>query len=851
MEHSDNMDDVAKQDTAAQLLRDTDIALREAAIAKSQHTLEEEKQQLASQREALTQKAAEFSQRVEQFKVAEQQRAASHDEERVALNTELRQKRAEGERRISEIREQQLSALEEELANLRARRLSEVSAAGDAERERIRDELSRQREAWTKQQDEARARLDAEVSELAKQKGALTALMGEWQERAMELETAERNLERKEQRLDEQARRRSEQFANELESNLEEARRSLEMQKQSCIEDNRRLRETLAIQTDLLGVFEQLKRQLGDKDPSEILRDLNSQTDELKRLREELATRPTEDMRQRILELESETRSHKARADELARQIASNESAVAEIGQLRRKNSELTADNQSLTQKAAIFEGAANEAQFELNRLRAAYERPAEVEARHKEIERPHFAVDRARLPMKAEIDELTWLKDISNECSSYGLSFNPRILNAFHTALKTAEWSPLTVLSGVSGTGKSELPRLYAHFGGIFFEPLSVQPNWDSQESMLGFFNSIDNKFDAQPVLNFLAQSQKPWSEDYPGLSEAMCLVLLDEMNLAHPELYFAEFLSKLELRRGKKGSDLPWLPVKVGAGMPAYKLPLGRNVLWTGTMNQDETTKSLSDKVLDRSIIVNFPRPTELKRRLKLLPLDDRNRGQALHKTTWQSWLAEGSCFSEDEVKPYMAFIEALNGALSVSGRALGHRIWQSIEYYMANYPEVRAAKNGKSPSRLADAMHTAFEDQLVQKVMPKLRGIDTRGKSKTECLDKIRNQLVNGIGGRSFNLTEDFDIACELGYGQFIWQSANYLNAPGSPTAPAQVDLPPPPASPPLEEPPSLFNTGLTDPDERRRVWNLKSPESRNKLRRTLEENARKGRVAGHDQ
>ena len=104
--------------------------------------------------------------------------------------------------------------------------------------------------------------------------------------------------------------------------------------------------------------------------------------------------------------------------------------------------------------------------------------------------------------------------------------------------------------------------------------------------------------------------------------------------MNLAHPELYFAEFLSKLELRRGMKGADVPSLPVKIGAGMPPYQLPLGRNVLWTGTMNQDETTKSLSDKVLDRSIIIHFPRPTELKRRLKLAPLDDKNRGQALHK-------------------------------------------------------------------------------------------------------------------------------------------------------------------------------------------------------------------------
>src|SRR3954462_14881381 len=92
------------------------------------------------------------------------------------------------------------------------------------------------------------------------------------------------------------------------------------------------------------------------------------------------------------------------------------------------------------------------------------------------------------------------------------------------------------------------------------------------------------------------------------------------------------------------------------------------------------------------------------------------------------------------------------------------------------MANYPDVRAA-DGDSAKK-ARAMHVAFEDQLVQKVMPKLRGIDTRGRSKDECLERIRGQLIAGIGGDSFNLAEDFDLAMELGYGQFIWQSASYL-------------------------------------------------------------------------
>jgi hypothetical protein len=193
---------------------------------------------------------------------------------------------------------------------------------------------------------------------------------------------------------------------------------------------------------------------------------------------------------------------------------------------------------------------------------------------------------------------------------------------------------------------------------------------------------------------------------------------------------------------------------------------------------MNQDETTKSLSDKVLDRSIIIHFPRPTELKRRLQLTPLDEKNRGRLLHKSSWQSWLAQDTSFSEDEVKPFKSFIEDMNAALAIVGRAIGHRVWQSVEYYMANYPDVRAAQNANDKDALSKAFHVAFEDQLVQKVMPKLRGIDTRGKSKTECLDKILAQINAGIEGNPFNLTEDFNLACELGYGQFIWQSANYL-------------------------------------------------------------------------
>lgn len=828
--------------------RETVLRCREEDLASQEIALAERERKIVSDLQALEEKKADLTRRQQVVMAAESARDAGFSDERAALQVELRDKRAESDRAIAATRERMLSALEIEITGLRAKRLDEISGAENGERDRIRTSILRERDAWTKVQDDARKLLDAEYAELGKQKGALSALQGQIQERATELEQAERQLERKEQRLEQQWQRRSEQLDTEFDERLDEARRSLASQKQAIVEENARLRESLAVQTGLLGAFEQLKRQLGGKDPAEVIRELNSQSDELRRLREELATRPTEEMRERNRVLESDARNQKARADDLARQIAGNDTAMAEVGDLRRKNSELNAENKSLAQKASIFEGAANEAQAELNRLRAAYERPAEVEDRHKEIEIPHISVDKVVAPTKCAIDEMAWLMHIRDACDDYGLHFPPRILKAFHTSLKTAEWSPLTVLAGVSGTGKSELPRLYSHFGGIYYELLSVQPNWDSQESMLGFFNSIDNKFDAQPVLRFLAQSQKPWNNEYPGLADAVCLVLLDEMNLAHPELYFAEFLSKLELRRGRKGSDVPCLPVKIGAGLPPYELRLGRNVLWAGTMNQDETTKSLSDKVIDRSIIINFPRPTELKRRLKLTPLDDSNRGTALHKQAWLEWVVRNSDFTDEEIKPFKEFIEKMNAALAVSGRALGHRVWQSVEYYMANYPDVRAAAG--NPDERKKAMHTAFEDQLVQKVMPKLRGIDTRGKSKTECLDKIRAQIVAGIDGRKFNLDDDFDLACELGYGQFMWQSANYLN-----DAVGEIQTRPTEALSngqhgDYEEAPSSFMKSESDQGKRLRAWNLKSPDKRKQLRKQLEEHERTGRIVAND-
>jgi hypothetical protein len=800
--------------------------------------LQECADKVEAERQGIEATKAQLVIREQALKKAEAEREAGYSNERALLDTELFQKRQGVETELTKLREEKLSSLEQEILSLKAARLAEVDSAENAERARIRAEIQNERDAWSEEREQQLDLLRKERDEFEQKRGVVSAQLNEVERRAAELQDTERHLEKKDERLREQAERRGEKLEEEIADRCAELKATYEARLAAAREDNARIRGSLQSQESLLNSFEELKRQLGDVDPAVAIRELNSTRDEIARLKEDLATRPTDELRQKYEETNHALRQKDMRIEELVRQLAAGSQSVAEANDLRHKISVLNDENEANKQRATICKGMANEATAELDRLRAAYERPAEIAARYKEIEMPHIEAAKVIQPIRSKVDELSWLSGIGTACDKYGLHFNPRIVKAFHTALKTSEWSPLTVLAGVSGTGKSELPRLYSHFGGLYFEPLAVQPNWDSQESMLGFFNSIDNKFDAQPVLRFLAQSQKSWvartddNEGYPGLADATCMILLDEMNLAHPELYFAEFLSKLELRRGRKSGDVPRLPVKIGAGMHPYQLPLGRNVLWVGTMNQDETTKSLSDKVLDRSIIIYFPRPTELKRRLKLQPLDENNRGVAigasgmtLHKAAWQSWLAQGSNFTDEEVKPFKEFIESMNASLAVAGRAIGHRVWQSVEYYMANYPDVRAA--GEDRARLAKAMHIAFEDQLVQKVMPKLRGIDTRGKSKDECLDKIRGQLIDGIGGNGFNLTEDFDLACELGYGQFIWQSANYLKEDsdiGYGAAPATTPEVANDSNTPVSKlriPEDVLGT-IGDPDRAQKVW-----------------------------
>lgn len=520
-----------------------------------------------------------------------------------------------------------------------------------------------------------------------------------------------------------------------------------------------------------------------EKNPETLVHLLRQEREKIGRLEKELLQRPTEQDFNEYKDYKAKYEELSAQVDELCERERAVQNERQELTRLKAKEQDIEKLSEghqqtmeAMQREVECLKNMLNRYQTDADTIKKTQkECEAQLEAPENCPVQPMLQNEEAQKEFVERLEgddaEIRWLNHIDKLCEKNGFRINQRILYAFHTCLKNNEWSPLTVLAGVSGTGKSELPRLYCTYGGLNYHMVSVLPNWDSPEAMLGYYNSLDNHFEAQPLTHFLARCANH-GNDKNGFRDQVNLVLLDEMNLAHVELYFADFLSLLERRRGIVKNELPSLKLTLASGIPPYEIPVSRNILWAGTMNQDETTKALSDKVLDRSACIYFPRPTELYDRETLKPIKDISF--RLPYTVWEKWIArEIPAELKEDLNRYRRILQEINKALGSIGRAIGHRVWQSIAYYMVQYPTVRYKLLQKEPKLKAE-LDKAFEDQLVLKIMPKLRGIETRGYSKTACLNPIRDIIAEAAP----NLLDDYDNAMKFGQGQFLWLSADYL-------------------------------------------------------------------------
>jgi hypothetical protein len=191
---------------------------------------------------------------------------------------------------------------------------------------------------------------------------------------------------------------------------------------------------------------------------------------------------------------------------------------------------------------------------------------------------------------------------------SQMHLYYTPEIVRRFVAGMAA---SKLLILEGISGTGKTSLPYSFSRYLCNPATMVSVQPSFRDRTELLGYFNEFSKRFNETEFLRALYEA---------GYREEPSYIVLDEMNLARIEYYFAEMLSVLEMP-----SHDEWVLDLVPTAWPrdpdhleGGKITVPDTVWFIGTANNDDSTFTITDKVYDRAI------PIELNERAAAFECD-----------------------------------------------------------------------------------------------------------------------------------------------------------------------------------------------------------------------------------
>jgi 5-methylcytosine-specific restriction enzyme B len=330
-------------------------------------------------------------------------------------------------------------------------------------------------------------------------------------------------------------------------------------------------------------------------------------------------------------------------------------------------------------------------------------------------------------LPAKANLQEAA--EAFSDALLEAGVTFGERhslMVSAFVASLMT---KPLVILTGLSGSGKSQIAVRFGEWiGADRVHVAAVRPDWTGSDSLFGYEDGLKPiskgvaAWNVPDTLSFMLRAHHDPQHPY--------LLVLDEMNLAHVERYFADVLSGMEsgqpcipnLQRSEE--DGCWRP----RAKAEARIPFPRNLWIVGTVNVDETTYMFSPKVLDRAstlefrvhtsdLTVNPKKPTscnagnrELIRGLQQIARDD-----AWHVTHPFSQQAD-----------FIKTLHRLHRALSEYGLEFGHRVF---------YEAVRFAAMAEQAG--VHGLERVLDLVVLQKVLPRLHGSRRRLEGPLKAL------------------------------------------------------------------------------------------------------------------
>jgi len=342
------------------------------------------------------------------------------------------------------------------------------------------------------------------------------------------------------------------------------------------------------------------------------------------------------------------------------------------------------------------------------------------------------------------------------------GFMYPDHLIENLYLSLKT---KPFVILAGVSGTGKTKLVKLFAEALGATssdqqFTLIPVRPDWNDPSDLLGY-KDLSNQFRPGKLTEVLAEAARPANRNKPYF------ICLDEMNLARVEHYFSDLLSVLETQewRGERIVTAPLIhrqSLTSEADQQAYgDLHVPDNVYLIGTVNMDETTHPFSKKVLDRANTIEFNYIN-----LGLYPGDEEEDSVPEITPAPNSFLRSEYLQLVDIYRDNRELVEGtteklvkINGILEDIHAHVGFRIRDAVCFYMLYNERFQLLE--------PDA---AFDQQLLQKILPRVQGSSTAVK-------KVLLQLMQEALGRRLAVQDLMDDASELYTSRSAIDDAKY--------------------------------------------------------------------------
>lgn len=326
------------------------------------------------------------------------------------------------------------------------------------------------------------------------------------------------------------------------------------------------------------------------------------------------------------------------------------------------------------------------------------------------------------------------------------GFKYSDRDLVRFHTSVKTGL---STILTGMPGCGKSSLVELYAralagrnYCAGADCEQngfirIDVNPAWIEPADLLGYRNPMHSN-------GFVPAENGLWRYLRMAMKneERMHLVCLEEMNLACVEHYFSDFIQLLsrsaEDRIIKGYND----------GVDNNDLRIGENVRFIGTCNEDETTRRMSLRFLDRNNVIDLqfddPEYGLSQHEPKCLPLED----TPVSKMVYDSWCdRKETALCEDVCKAFTLICEQFQAA----GVNVSPRIGQSISSY------VRSRPNFEKYESETVRQFTALDEAVAQRIVPLCSISQSKLNDFNEVVRALEGLKDKKWGGADFIIAE----------------------------------------------------------------------------------------------